>query len=411
MDCKKPILFFVIFIVISLTQNAVGQGEFLAKNLAHRYNHRAEVHLKHETISLENRSLVFLKLIIRHNRTRLEDLVTTYAFMDKLSGSMTFSGDTIDLNRYWINNVGNQHYFNLEINNPNRRRILIFRIYNQATDTEYYFDMDVNPRSQILNSGIMVTLPNQNIPYFREYVRSNESFSIIDFKNSDSLHFAFRYTDNFPVASPPFSTNGEEVRKELGIDSSFALSVSDIINLETPGMHLIQYDTNGVNGVTFRSEDEFFPRLGSYDDLIEALVYFSTNSEMEELLEARDKKTAFDRYWLDVTGSANKAKRVIKAYYQRIRRANELFTNYKRGWKTDKGMIYTIFGPPDVVHKDEKKEEWIYERTVELPRLSFEFQRIESIFTHDHYVLIRKKSYQQIWYKAIDLWRKGQKEI
>ena len=34
-----------------------------------------------------------------------------------------------------------------------------------------------------------------------------------------------------------------------------------------------------------------------------------------------------------------------------------LFTSYKQGWKTDKGMIYIIFGAPDEVLKDGEREE------------------------------------------------------
>ena len=74
-------------------------------------------------------------------------------------------------------------------------------------------------------------------------------------------------------------------------------------------------------------------------------------------------------------------------------------------------MIYVIFGAPDEVLRNGDREEWIYERSNQLPRINFTFMKARSIFTSDHYVLLRKQSYQQVWYKAIDLWRKGQKEL
>ena len=38
-----------------------------------------------------------------------------------------------------------------------------------------------------------------------------------------------------------------------------------------------------------------------------------------------------------------------EGYYRRVRFANEEFTQYKDGWKTDRGMIYILFGPPNQV--------------------------------------------------------------
>jgi GWxTD domain-containing protein len=215
----------------------------------------------------------------------------------------------------------------------------------------------------------------------------------------------------FQTASPPFSTNGGEINKELKIDSMFILKTGKVMELKTPGLYFVQHDTSGVNGLAFRNEIPFFPRKTSHEELIESLVYFCTNSEMSKLVSSVDKKTAFEEYWLDVAKSPERAQDIIRNYYRRIRQANEFFTGYKQGWKTDKGMIFVVFGPPDIVHKDDKKEEWIYERTVQLPRLTFEFRKVMSIFTHDHYILVRKRSYQQLWYKVIDLWRKGQIDI
>ena len=39
-----------------------------------------------------------------------------------------------------------------------------------------------------------------------------------------------------------------------------------------------------------------------------------------------------------------KAKSLIAIYYNRIQNANLHFTTFKEGWKTDRGMIYVVFG-------------------------------------------------------------------
>jgi outer membrane lipoprotein-sorting protein len=100
----------------------------------------------------------------------------------------------------------------------------------------------------------------------------------------------------------------------------------------------------------------------------------------------------------------------VREYYKRVRRANQLFTSYKEGWKTDRGMIFIVFGPPSRVFVTDKSEMWIYEKSFELPRVSFTFARIDTAFTNEHYVLLRNAEYQNLWYRVVDLWRKGKKE-
>lgn len=53
-------------------------------------------------------------------------------------------------------------------------------------------------------------------------------------------------------------------------------------------------------------------------------------------------------------------------YYRRVRYANKEFTQYKDGWKTDRGMIYILFGAPnqvfysDFVSDDINSQQWVY---------------------------------------------------
>ncbi|MCH7783138.1 GWxTD domain-containing protein [candidate division KSB1 bacterium] len=53
-------------------------------------------------------------------------------------------------------------------------------------------------------------------------------------------------------------------------------------------------------------------------------------------------------------------------YYRRVRFANEEFTQYKDGWKTDRGMIYILFGPPNQVFYsdfssfEKATQQWVY---------------------------------------------------
>lgn len=406
--------FYKLWLILLFTtvHLAYSQGEFYSKNLKHYYDLDAEIRLAHKVINFQGKMLLFLKLTINHDRTRIEDLITTYGFINNYSKNIVLSSDTIMLKTHWISNQGNAHYLSFELLNPEIKKILIIKILNKISGNDFYFDILVDPEAKYTNSGIILKVPGTRLPFFRNYIRENEDFGLVNLKTEDSVIHVFRYTSDFTIADPPFSSSNKSIIRSIEIDSAFTIRAhGDTLNLSKKALYFAQYDTTGVNGLAFRVEEKYFPRTSSYDELIASLTYFTTRSEMDKLTSAKDKKKAFDQYWIEITKSTDRAKRIIREYYLRINLANELFTSYKQGWKTDKGMIFVIYGPPDEVLKDGEREEWIYGSTNQLPRINFTFAKSRSIFTNDHYVLLRKKSYQQIWYKAIDLWRKGQMEL
>ena len=104
-----------------------------------------------------------------------------------------------------------------------------------------------------------------------------------------------------------------------------------------------------------------------------------------------------------------RAKEIIRNYYQQVEKANILFTNYKEGWKTDQGMVYIIFGLPTSVNESQETEEWIYNN--ETLKVKFTFDKLGNLFTDKHYDLVRKENYDKVWFRMVDSWRKGRSEI
>jgi hypothetical protein len=41
----------------------------------------------------------------------------------------------------------------------------------------------------------------------------------------------------------------------------------------------------------------------------------------------------------------------MEEYYRRVAFANRSFTTFRDGWKTDRGMVYIILGPPDEIER------------------------------------------------------------
>jgi GWxTD domain-containing protein len=226
-------------------------------------------------------------------------------------------------------------------------------------------------------------------------------------ENVSNQVYVNRIKQEFPPAPAPMSASSKGVSKKLTIDSIYQVGKDQAIPFDTTGLYLIQEDTSSVNGLGFRVESGKYPKYTKLASLIKPLVYISTGEEIKTLNKSTDTKKALDNYWLRLAGNANDAKRIIKVFYDRVEAANEKFTSYKEGWKTDMGMIYIIFGEPLEVYRNGDQEQWIYEKSEGISQVKFTFAKVKNIYANNHYELIRYPEYEQYWYNKVDLWRKG----
>jgi hypothetical protein len=97
---------------------------------------------------------------------------------------------------------------------------------------------------------------------------------------------------------------------------------------------------------------------------------------------------------------------MIKLYYNRVMDANRFFTSYLEGWKTDRGIIYIIYGPPNVVYKGRNVEGWVYGEDKNMLSINFTFRKLDNPFTDNDYSLTRSPAYKDGWYIAVDNWRR-----
>lgn len=208
------------------------------------------------------------------------------------------------------------------------------------------------------------------------------------------------YNDNFPSAAPPFSETQARVSARMIPDSVFSITSAHAFN--ATGLCLLQQDTTSSEGLAFRVEDDY-PRLARVQSLAEPLIYICTKQEFDKIKAAKGDKKAFDKVVLGITGDADRARTFMRSYFRRVELANHYFTSYKEGWKTDRGMIYIIFGLPDEVFRFSDREVWNYNNASY--KITFNFAKSPTIFDPDNFVLIRQRKFQDTWYEVIDLWR------
>jgi len=91
------------------------------------------------------------------------------------------------------------------------------------------------------------------------------------------------------------------------------------------------------------------------DAAIDQLIYIAKDSERKYLKEAtslREKQDRFMEFWKkrDPTPGTEENE-AMEEYYARVEYANQHFKHYLEGWKTDRGMIFIIFGAPSNVDR------------------------------------------------------------
>ncbi|MFN8154466.1 MAG: GWxTD domain-containing protein [Bacteroidia bacterium] len=242
----------------------------------------------------------------------------------------------------------------------------------------------------------------------RNQVSEGEALRIIAPYGNDITWKVRCYFRNFPLAYLPFRVIDDPVFEMAG-DSFFSVKLNPGANIsfQRPGIYFIQNDTNTLSGCTVMCFDNEFPKVTRAQQLLEATRYITTRKEYERLKAMPDRKKAIDQFWLETGGNYDRARTLIRAYYNRVQDANRLYTSYLEGWKSDRGMIHIIFGQPQSIYRDEETEQWTYNAVVGFPELLFVFRKMNNPFTTNDYSLIRQPVYENVWFQAVDQWRQG----
>jgi GWxTD domain-containing protein len=234
----------------------------------------------------------------------------------------------------------------------------------------------------------------------------------------DSLYISY-YKPFREIPYPP-SIIMPEKTIDYQPDKVAAILYSDTVPMMLPkeGIYLCSVDKNLKDGYTLLNLGSSYPTMNNPDVMIEPLAYLASQKEIDNLKSALKKKVALDDFWIKCGGNVDKARELIRIYYTRVLFANYYFTSYKEGWRSERGMIYVIYGPPDKVYKTSEGESWGYKKpgvkskwgsryTVNDEYLFFNFKKRENIFSDNDYYLSRSETLVSNWDQAILSWKKG----
>lgn len=237
-------------------------------------------------------------------------------------------------------------------------------------------------------------LENQQF-YFASFLRNNQTYTIRSerFKISHK-----RYVDTlFMAAEAPYSEENQST-------NTFSHARIDTAINFKPHTGMVQcfgHDSSLI--CSFYCGDSLFPQLSKPQDMLNPLIYIQKNVALH-----RNAKITLDAFWYKLAKQdAEHARELIRVFYNRVQMANTLFTSFKEGWKTDRGMIYIMFGLPTKISYETSAERWTYESDDKRPVLSFVFKRCYRFQNRNDYQLERSQQYTSAWKEAQNSWNNG----
>lgn len=420
---KKRNLFGIIFstLLIAALAGCYSENKVSMQNLSTQY--RNDQHYLHPEYTLyhlnDTISLLYFKidegelLYIRRNPSdsftasvhilcKVTESYDADFLLDSNSVTLNFASTTNTKHEYAVGSIP----LKLKAGNTHLLTVITSDLVSKKSETNYITADKTNFSSQ----GFMVRDASTGYVIFSRSIDSTVTYAI-SYNKPVTQFYVNYYKRDFPIAAPPFSTIDPKpfVYKP---DSIFIIKTASsgiaLITLKGEGFYHIQVDTLTHSGLTLYRFPKHYPQVREVYQMVAPLRYITTNDEFDRFNTAKNMKQAVDAFWINAAGNTKeRARALIKNYYTRVQDANKFFTSYEEGWKTDRGMVYIIYGPPASIYRTSTSETWTYGEDRNFLTISFTFTKVNNPFSDNDYALERQQQYRNFWYNAVDIWREG----
>lgn len=390
-----PVMVRIVFmatILLVQTPALVAQA-ITGINFSYIYDADAEVDFRIRAVRAGQHVTLYYRLTSNRKDVPVADFTVTW---ERRTSVNVRSGTVLESQPKVLNSDNLSITSSLRVETGAKTWFALAKVVNRTTRAEYFFYQPIEANWP--GNGLLEDATGAIV--FDDFIQVGANYRV---KQADPVSpvYVFRYRRTFSPAAPPFARNAAD-DQFLKADSSFRLTSAEFTPT-SPGLYLFQQDTASAEGLAVYAGDPPYPRYNRVAALAGPLIYLTTADEQTALANAGQDKAKFDRVILEITREKDRAKSLMRSYFQKVEQTNRLFTGHKEGWKTDQGMIYLIFGAPSEISRTTANEIWYYKST----QLKFVFYRRGSIYDPWSYFLQRSDSYTQEWYSTIDLWRKG----
>ena len=269
--------------------------------------------------------------------------------------------------------------------------------------------ISVSKASKASRQNFLFVNASTNEPLFNQVAAPGMYVSIFSPRNNMNDVRIFHSTEELRLPPPPFSSNAPEF-PDLQSCSAIAPEHkgTGVMTFEAgSGLYFVTSDISRTMGSTVMVCDPHYPEIKDVAQLTWPIRYISSKTEFEEIQKNNYPKKLIDNFWMDCGGSRERARDLIRIYYNRVREANYYFTSFTEGWRTDRGMIHLVFGNPTKINRFGDSETWIYGEEGNVASLQFLFRKMDSPITGNLYVLNRDPTFKAHWERAVTAWRNG----
>jgi GWxTD domain-containing protein len=262
-------------------------------------------------------------------------------------------------------------------------------------------------RTHLSEQNFQLRRANGELIFDRQAKESDTLYLLSDRNLSlDSLE-VWQFNQDTKLPPPPFSSNAVEmpdfknaVRQRIRIQNGKAMVIQ-------AGQYQLLRGIGASQGMIIRKKNYNYPQIDHPSQLYAPMRYITTKGEYEEMSKASYSKPLVDRFWIESGGDKERARELVKIYFRRVEESNRYFTTYTEGWRTDRGMIYLVFGPPMELEQDGNQEKWHYGATDDDNAIVFTFNRLQSPLGMTQYQLKRDNYYKTGWEMMVNAWRNG----
>lgn len=374
----KNILFYILILIFAIPVVALDLSRI---DFSHQYDPDAPVKVTYRVT--QNGSEITIFLLIRADSIGLwtKEYLIQRGYLSEGHVNITPSVDEFELtDQVWRGSIS--------FSAPKNEDLLILKLGD--VDFNFYFDIPLKNGRANFPSFYPIS---QDQSLIASYLSTNK----LGWSQSKSIHVT-SYTDNFEPAEAP-------MKKMKAIAPSVAQNETffyrDSAQLQNYNFYTFRLDSMSGSSITLLKTPPYYPTFRLISELIGPMKYITTEIEYKTLSKSTRLKQTFDEFWINTYGTKFRARNAIRKFFKSVEYANEYFTNFKQGWKTDRGMIFIIYGTPLEMHKTSASEIWVYEKQ------EFEFLKVPTLFA-PIFALRKDKKYEKDWYKEVGRLRKGE---
>ncbi len=266
----------------------------------------------------------------KHKIQTMEYIDTSFSFNNY---STTVSDSIIPL-QFSLPIEYNYKYVNIKITDK-----------NSNNEINHLTELLIPKRKKGESYIISINVPDNNY----HFIRSDSMYFIVNYKLIDTL-------SNYYIKGSILKNNKSIYSKKFPI-KNFCCDTILLSKELTSGKYIIKAELKKKNKTLSSLFTEFFIDFSftysdkEYMDLINALSYFGKNKDIKNLKSIENTKR--EKAWYDFWQENDSIIGITyDEFLRRYNYVNRYFSVYnKKGYQTDFGRVYLLFGKPDEIEK------------------------------------------------------------